>query len=155
MPWKSSSLVLEREHFALAALRWKKAFACLCADYGVSRRTGYKWLARYRAGGVAALGNQSRWPHSYARQKPACWKRRVWHIRQARPYWGARKIRFRLRQLHPRRHLPAERTIARWLCELGLLGARPRRTRRGPSVPHPGLTTPRRLHQVWTVDFKG
>lgn len=155
MPWKSSSLVLEREHFALAALRWKKAFARLCADYGVSRRTGYKWLARYRAGGMAALGNQSRRPHFYARQKPACWKRRVRQIRHARPYWGARKIHFRLRQLHPRRRLPAERTIARWLCELGLIGTRPRRARRGPIIPHPGLTTPQRRHQVWTVDFKG
>ena len=155
MAWKSSSVVWEREHFALAALRWQKPFARLCADYGVSRRTGYKWLARYRAGGVTALGNQSRRPHHYARQKPACWKRCVRQIRQARPYWGAKKIRARLRKLHPRARLPAVRTIARWLRELGLVGRRPRRARRGPAVAHPGLTTPRRQHQVWTIDFKG
>ena len=155
MPWKKSSIVLERERFALAALRGRESFARQCADFGVSRTTGYKWRARYRAGGAAALRDQSRRPRRCARQKPAHWKGAVRQVRRARPHWGARKIRTRLRERHPRVRLPAVRTIARWLGEMGLLGPRRRRARRGPLVPHPGLTTPRRLHQVWTLDFKG
>lgn len=155
MPWKSSSLVSERERFALCALGSKKPFARLCAEYGVSRRTGYKWLRRYRAGGVAALGDRSRRPHRPARQKAARWQRSVKQVRRARPSWGAKKIHARLRQLHRYGRLPAVRTIARWLRELGLVGGRPRRARRGPLVPHPGLTVPRQRHQVWTIDFKG
>ncbi len=155
MPWKSSSLVLERERFALTVLSSKKPFARVCAEHGVSRRTGYKWLRRYRAGGAAALKDRSCRPHRCARQKPALWKRSVKQVRRARPYWGARKIRARLRELHRYARLPAVRTIARWLRELGLVGVSARRARCGPLVPHPGLTTPRRRHQVWTVDFKG
>lgn len=155
MPWKTSSLVLERERFALAALGSSKPFAHLCAQYAISRKTGYKWLARYRAGGAGALRDHSRRPQRCARQKPARWKRSVRLVRQARPHWGAKKIRARLRALYPRTRLPALRTIGGWLCELGLVGPRARRARRGPAVAHPGLTTPRYLHQVWTVDFKG
>ena len=54
MPWQTSSIVLERQGFALAALRSLKPFARLCAEYAISRKTGYKWLARYRAGGAGA-----------------------------------------------------------------------------------------------------
>lgn len=155
MPWKTSSIVLERQRFALAALRSIQPFARLCAEYGISRKTGYKWMARYRAGGAGALADQSRRPQRCERHNSAHWKRRVQQVRQVRPHWGAKKIRARLRELHARVHLPAVRTMGRWLRELGLAGPRLRRSRRGPSVPHPGLTVPGRLHQVWTVDFKG
>ena len=155
MPWKKSSVVLERQRFALAALRASKAFVGLCVDYEISRKTGYKWLARYVEGGVAALGDRSRRPKRCAREQPACWKRRVRQVRLLRPHWGAKKIRARLRELYPRQRLPALSTVSRWLYELGLIGWRPRRARRGPLVPHPGLTSARRLHHVWTVDFKG
>ena len=102
MPWKTSSIVLERERFALAALRGEQPFARLCAECGVSRKTGYKWLARFRAGGAAALRDQSRRPQRCARQKPARWPQSVRQVRRARPHWGARKIWWRLRELHPR-----------------------------------------------------
>lgn len=155
MSWKNSSLVLERERFALAALRKDQAFAQLCRAFGVSRKTGYKWLARYRAGGSAALDDASRRPQRLARQRPAHWQAEVARVRKARPHLGAKKIRFRLRQLHPRARLPSVRSIGRWLRALGLVGSRVRRARRGPALPHPGLTVPQRCHQVWTVDFKG
>src|SRR5712671_3016419 len=155
MPWKTSSIVSQRQHFALAALRSLKPFVRLCAEYSISPKTGYKWLARYRAGGTGALGDHSRRPKRCARQPQAHWKRGVQQVRRSRPHWGAKKILARLRELHPRKRLPALRTIGRWLRELGLVGPRSRRARRGPFVPHRGLTTPRQLHQVWTVDFKG
>lgn len=155
MPWKTSSCVLERQRFALAALRSTKPFVRLCAEYAISRKTGYKWLARYRSGGAGALRDHSRRPQRCARQKPARWKRCVHQVRRSRPHWGAKKILARLRELHPRKRLPALRTIGCWLRALGLVGRRSRRARRGPAVPHPGLTMARQLHQVWTVDFKG
>lgn len=155
MPWKTTSVLLERERFVLAALRRHRSLENLCREFGISRKTAYKWLARYQARGRAGLGNRSRAPKRRARQKPAHWKQRVKRVRQARPHWGAKKIQRRLRELYPRVRLPVVRTIGRWLVELGLVGRRPRRARRGPLVAHPGLTRGVRLHQVWTVDFKG
>jgi putative transposase len=155
MPWNPVSLSAQRESFVLLALRATQPFSCLCRDAGISRKTGYKWLIRYHHGGTAALQDVSRRPRRLSRQKAPCWQQRVVSLRQARPRWGPKKIRQCLRQLHPRVQLPAVRTIARWLQQLSLAGRQPRRARKGPSVPHPGLTIPRRVHQVWTVDFKG
>lgn len=155
MPWKTTSVLLERERFVLATLRRVCPLQSLCREFGISRKTAYKWLARYQARGRAGLGDASRAPQRRVRQKPAYWKQRVKAVRQARPHWGAKKIQRRLRQFYPRVRLPVVRTIGRWLVELGLVGRRPHRARRGPLVAHPGLTQGVRLHQVWTVDFKG
>ena len=156
MPWKTLSGLLERERFVLAALRrHRRALKKLCGEFGISRKTAYKWLARYRACGRAGLVNRARAPKRRPRQKPAKWKQRVGEVRRARPHWGAKKIHRRLRELYPRVRLPVVRTLGRWLVELGLVGPRPRRARRGPLLAHPGLTRGVRLHQVWTVDFKG
>ena len=155
MPWKTTSVLLERERFALGALRRDGSMESLCGEFGISRKTAYKWLARYRAHGRAGLGDRARAPKRAARQKPAYWKQRVEGVRRARPHWGAKKIHRRLRELYPRQRLPVVRTLGRWLVALGLVRRRPRRARRGPPVPHPGLTRAVRLHQVWTVDFKG
>ena len=35
----------------------------LCERYGVSRPTGYKWLARHHFGGGAGLDDRNRAPH--------------------------------------------------------------------------------------------
>jgi transposase InsO family protein len=51
--------------------------------------------------------------------------------------------------------LPAVRTIARCLERLSLVKRRRRRSPKGPSLPQPPLTQPRRSNAVWTVDFKG
>ena len=155
MPWNTSSSLSRRERFALCALSFTQPFKHTCRDFDVSRKTGYKWLARYRAGGAVAMADQSRRPQHCAKDKAREWKPRVAQARLQRPHWGAKKLRQRLRELHPRLRLPGVRTIGRWLQQLGLTRARPRRARRGPPVPHPGLTVPRRRHQVWTVDFKG
>jgi len=155
MAWKNTSSILERERFALEALRGTGSFARLCREFGISRRTGYKWVTRYRATGFEGLRERSRRPGHCARSKPAHWKKRVIELRKRRPHWGARKLHWRLRQLHPRARLPSVRTIHRWLLQSGLVLRRQRRARPGPPVPYAGLTHPMRLHQVWTVDFKG
>jgi transposase InsO family protein len=155
MPWKCASAVRLREDFVLRALRACEPFSHLCRRFGISARCGYKWLKRFRLGGLAALRDASRRPHHLARQKHACWKTRLGRARRSRPHWGAKKLRAHLRRLYPRVRLPSVRTLGYWLKELGLVGARPHRARQGPQVPHPGLTVPWRLHQVWTVDFKG
>ena len=122
MPWKKTSCVSVREDFALRALRTIQPFSHLCRLFGVSRKTGYKWLGRYRRGGAAALRDASRRPNRCANQKPPIWQRRVATTRKARPHWGAKKLRAHLRRLYPRVALPSVRTIGRWLRQLGLVG---------------------------------
>lgn len=155
MPWKTVSLLNARQRLVEAALAGQQPLRELCRAAGVSRKTAYKWLGRFRRWGRRGLRDDSRRPRrSPARLAPK-WVNAIRHWRRRQPHWGAKKIRHRLRQEHPQAHLPCVRTVHRWLQRLGEVRRRPRRARRGPRLPHPGLTTPRRPNQVWTVDFKG
>lgn len=155
MPWNPLASSSQRTHFALRALQAVEPFSLTCKTFSISRKTGYKWLSRFRSGGSSYMLDQSRRPLHSPKQKASSWLAHVASARQTRPHWGAKKIHALLRQLYPRLHLPSIRTIGRWLLAEGLIKPRPRRALRGPSVPHPGLTIARRVHQVWTIDFKG
>ena len=64
MPWLETAPVEQRERFIDDHRLGLYHMTELCARYAVSRKTGYKWLARYDAGGRPALCDQSRAPHS-------------------------------------------------------------------------------------------
>lgn len=53
-----------REEFVFEAIGGGTDFSSLCMDYGISRKTGYKWLERFRQQGIGGLREQSRRPHS-------------------------------------------------------------------------------------------
>ncbi len=55
MPWLETSSMEEREQFITDDRRGLYTRAELCARYGISRKTGYKWLARYEADGRRGL----------------------------------------------------------------------------------------------------
>lgn len=155
MPWKIISLLRARQRLVEAALARQKPLRELCLVFGISRQTAYKWLARFRAKGRAGLYDLSRRPRHSPQRLAAKWVKAIARQRRWRPHWGAKKIHRQLRGQHPRARVPSRRTIQRWLSRLGLVRPHPRRARRGPTVPHPGLTRATRPNQVWTVDFKG
>ena len=64
MPWKETRPMDQRAQFVLKAEEKQVPFRELCEEFGVSPKTGYKWLERFRAGGVAALHDQSTRPRS-------------------------------------------------------------------------------------------
>ena len=155
MPWKTHSLLQARQRFVQAALRGHHSVAQLCRDFGISQKTGFKWLQRFRALGGPGLHNRSRRPKSSPNRTPARWLKAIAQLRGQRPQWGAKKIGAYLRRQHPRAHLPGVRTITRWLQRLDLVPRRRAWARRGPRLPRPPLTIPQRPNEVWTVDFKG
>ena len=155
MPWKNSSIVKERERFVILALKAKQPFARLCREFGISRQAGYKWQERFLEKGRRGLRDRRRGPLKAPQPRAEYWRAKALGLRRRHRHWGGRKIRVKLAEKYGRRELPAVRTLERWFKKAGLSKSRPRRAPRGPSVPHPGLTCPRRRHQVWTVDFKG
>lgn len=155
MPWKTFSLRKVRQRLVERALARRQPLQALCRSFGICRTTAYKWIQRFRRGGAAALGDHSRRPLRSPEQLPRKWIQAIRRWRRRRRYWGAKKIHRQLRREHPRAKVPCVRTIQRWLRRLGLVRPHPRRARRGPAVPHPGLTVARRPNEVWTVDFKG
>ena len=124
----------------------------LCARFGVSRPTGYKWVTRYRAGGRAALADRSHAPHHCPHRTGDQQEALILAVR--REYgWGAKKLLAVLHRRYPALVWPARSTINDLLARHQLL---PRHRRRRPWT-HPGsapLTTTR-PNQVWPADFKG
>lgn len=148
-------IVETRLRFAERAFEKRQSFAALCRQFGISRKTGYKWMARFRAEGSVGLEDRVRRPRRLAKERGMRWKMRVLELRREHPQWGARKLHAILAERHRRAAVPAVRTMTRWIAQAGLTALRPRRTRRGPLQPWPALTIPRVANEVWTMDFKG
>jgi putative transposase len=65
MPWKECDPMDERVRFVGRLLGGEK-MARLCAEFGISRKTGYKIFERYKDCGVAAFDDRSRRPYRQA-----------------------------------------------------------------------------------------
>ena len=75
MPWKECSVMDERLRF-VGRLLDGETMTELCRQFGISRKTGYKLLKRYRDEGALALCDRSRRPVRYANQLPEQLERR-------------------------------------------------------------------------------
>ena len=156
MPWKKFSVLEARVQFVLALKNKSESFASVCGRFGISRKSGYKWWQRYRAGGLKALGNASRRPRHRGKMHRFIWRMRLCKLRQEHPRWGAKKLRRLLKRAFPQaRRVPAVSTLAHWLVELHLVKKRKRRARRGPVLPRRGVQAVKGCNQMWTIDFKG
>lgn len=125
----------------------------LCEEFGISRKTGYKIVDRYKRCGVAGLTDRSRRPHRHANQLPAAIEQEIVGLKKRYPKWGAPKLRERLRPLCSPLQLPAICTVHAVLDRHGLVR---RRRRRRPSTltstPRVCATDPNAL---WCADYKG
>ena len=100
----------ERLRFAARLLEGEK-MAPLCAEFGISRKTGYKIFDRYKDCGLAALTDRSRRPFRQANRLPPPIEAVIVRLKREYPGWGAPKIREKLRQRSPLPHLPAISTV--------------------------------------------
>jgi len=92
MSQKRVSLAV-RQEFVLLANQVQIEMRTLCNRYGISTKTGYQWLQRFRAGGLDALAEGDRRPHQSPRQTAAALEQRIVAVRDDHPAWGGRKIR--------------------------------------------------------------
>lgn len=96
MPWKDVTIVDQRQEFVALAGQGTASMAELCRRFGISRKTGYKWLNRYRVQGDAGLVARSRRPQTSPGATPAAMLERIRIVAVANPTWGGRLIRHRL-----------------------------------------------------------
>lgn len=153
MAWKASCVMDERVKFIADCLSGESSMAEACRRHGVSRETGYKWLARYRESGPDGLQDRSRAPCTHPNAVGAEMEKAVLALKRKHMLWGPRKIRDALVREEPQLAWPAASTIGGILERNGLVVKRRRRRHATPSsapLAHCGAP-----NDVWCVDFKG
>lgn len=149
MPWKETTTMSLRTEFVHLAELEGTNLSRLCHRFGISRKTGYKWLKRYREGGESALVDRSRRPHHSPRRSSTDTEAIVVGVRQAHPAWGGRKIKAYLeRKGHSR--LPSPSTITEILRRHDQIDAEEAYKHR--AFQRFEMEQP---NQLWQMDFKG
>lgn len=143
MPWRAVSVKAQREEFVSLASQADANISELCRRYGISRKSGYKWLKR-----PDALDDQSRRPlHSPRRTAPEL-EEQVLAVRQRHPAWGARKIAHVLARDQGVELAPStvNAVLRRHGC-IGVAASQAATPWQRFEHPHPNA--------LWQMDFKG
>jgi transposase InsO family protein len=147
MPWKVTEMTDARREFVELASQEDTNISELCVGFGISRKTAYKWLNRYRKEGVSGLEDRSRRPGSCPGQTGSEMEALVISLREAHPAWGGRKLGRRL-QDQGVLNVPAASTITEILRRRGKLSV--------PERPHNFERFERsEPNELWQMDFKG
>lgn len=146
MPWGEVSIVDQRREFVMLASLEGANVSELCARFGISRQSGYKWLGRSRSG-PEDFADRSRRPLRSPNRTPAAVESAVLAVRNAHPAWGARKIAWCLQRdgAAP----PGVSTIHAILQRHGRI---PERRQTSHSYTRFERPAP---NQLWQMDFKG
>ena len=153
MPWRETCAMNERMCFVSAWLVGSETMSELCRHFAISRKTGYKWTARYAGQGASGLAERSSAPHSNPHALADETIAAVVAVRHRHPTWGPRKVKAWLEAHESKRCWPAASTIGDIFDRTGLTQPRKRR-RRTPPHGHP-FAACREPNDVWCVDFKG
>ena len=153
MPWQEASAASEQQRFIRAWLRGEETVADLCRRFGISRKTGYKRINRFKTGGLAGLGDRSRAPHTHPNATPVAVAQAVIAMKRAHPTWGPKKVIAMLATAQPTVRWPAPSTAGAILQRAGLV--MPRRRRRRTAAWQAPFTAATAANDVWCMDFKG
>ena len=153
MPWSQTTPMDQRTQFIADHLRGTRSVTELCDEYGITRKTGYKWIERYMRRGPAGLEDRSRRPRvSPNATDPGGRRRDCSTLRRRHPSWGAKKL------------------LASWRSAIRAGAAGPLDGLRHPQAPRagaqdaaagasaiPGKPTTLILapNDIWCADFKG
>jgi putative transposase len=153
MPWSETLPMDQKTQFIADVLRGGLPIIELCDDYGISRKTGYKWIDRYLKQGPQGLRDRSRRPENSPNSTAPELVHALLEARRRHPHWGAKKLLKILRGKHPRWPWPQRSTVCEILKRHGLVPKKRRRRAIGhPGKPTTIVTAP---NDLWCADYKG
>lgn len=147
MPWKEKGLETMREEFVLRVLANEKSKSALCREYGISRPTGDKWIARYLAG--EDMSDQSRAPKTVPRKTDPDMEALIISYRNKYPFLGAAKLH-RMLLDEGKVNVPCAKTINNIFNRNGLITPEASRAS-SPNVRFEKSEP----NEMWQADFKG
>ena len=145
MPWKDKTVEELRKEFVEAATSCSN-FSSLCREFGITRSTGYKWLARYE--NKESLSDRSKRPNVTANKTPTAIETQIIEARTVHPGWGAKKIKISLENKGI--EMPCTKTVNNILNRYGCIS-------KEESLKHKSFTRfeKERCNEMWQTDFKG
>jgi transposase InsO family protein len=152
--WKETDRLKQRKEFVELYLKQRYEMGKLCELFGVSRKTGYKTIARFKQEGWEGLAERSHAAKTHPNATEESIAKRLIEAKHEWPRWGPEKLLDWLRREEPEVSWPAVSTIGGILKRAGLVKA----NRRRRQITHPGrprigpVTEPNQLHNI---DFKG
>lgn len=146
MPWKCRTVENQRKEFVQAAM-YCKNFSALCREFGITRRTGQKWVDRYQ--NCQPLTDRSRRPHTTPSKTPDEVELLILAVRADNPGWGSRTIRdVLLAEGH--KNIPCAKTVNNILHRYGCISPEESQKRQ------PFTRFEKECcNQMWQADFKG
>lgn len=154
MPWRDVRPMDEKVLFIADYLRQLYTFTELCGRYEISRKTGYKWIKRYRQQDLQGLAEQSRRPQQSPQRTPYRIRKAIVELRQRGcMVLGPKKIRALLEQRFPDQPIPSKTTIYKILNAEGMVLSRRRKRRVRPDDR--AFAPVNAVNDLWSVDFKG
>ncbi len=153
VPWKNVSPEMEQIRFIQWWQEGRVSFVALCRAFGISRKTGYKRVRRFKAWSWDGLEDLSRAAHSHPNRTERAVAERIITVRRERPTWGPKELVAWLRDREPDISWPAPSTVGDLLDRAGLVPRRRGRRRSAPwSQP---LAAAEHPNDLWCIDFKG
>lgn len=146
MPWEDKTVEELRKEFVLSAERTNN-FSSLCREFGITRRTGYKWLERYQKG--MPFTDQSKAPNSIANKTPIEIEKLITDLRSDNPGWGAKTIK-KVLENQGHENIPCVKTVNNILNRYGCISEE-------ESLKHQAYKRFERemCNELWQTDFKG
>ncbi len=155
MPWKETDKMEQKKQFIKEMLKQEKPFKHLCADFGISEKTGHKWKNRLYEQGKIGLCEQSR-ARSTQNMIDGDTAAELIRIKNAHTAWGPKKIREIYAKLYPQKEVPSLSSVKRILDKAGLVKARKIRSPTAPGCSRlQHQIKAEAANDVWNIDFKG
>ncbi len=147
MSWETKTVMEQRKEFIIAASAEGANISRLCREFGISRKTGHKWINRAEMG--LPLCDQSRRPHRQPSKTADEVEQKIIQMRLAHPAWGGKTIRAALEAAGVE-GLPSDKTCCNIIKRNGLIDP-------AESAKHTAFQRFEKEHcnEMWQTDFKG
>lgn len=147
MPWKEKTVKNTREEFVKRVLAKEKSKRALCREYGISRPTGDKWIARSQNG--ESVTDRSRAPFRRPNKTAEATEEKILQLRHKYPAIGAVKLK-RMLENKGEKDLPCNSTVNAILKRNNCITAEASEA----ATPYKRFEK-EHPNDMWQTDFKG
>lgn len=155
MPWRESSFMSERLAFIRACLDRTDRIVEICDRFGISEKTGQKWLKRFKEDGPSGLADRSHARRTQSHRMASEVAERIIALRRKYPLYGPAMLRDWLHQHEPDVRWPAASSIGELLKRANLIRSKRRHQSPKGKALFGSRTRAVEPNMVWTADFKG